>query len=339
MSASLSHTGMVQSFQIMVVRGVVNSDTAYLSNVRALPTGNDLEPSPGIRGFVSYPPALPCPTVPADVATYLADLSQDYHEQLNLVTAGALLGVPLPLLTILRGDDPQRPGKLFASIVTDERFDKTPSVRVGTSDHLETHGLNDRLPHKGRMGDLTLRRDSGNLLWAHHVFPRFGCHVNPFAAGGAGRVPEAFASALTGFNVVGTFGPLEDPDVDLAEVGKLVWMFPISVDGMKLRQTPTLELVDFSRMASLDNLLAVWDPLMTMVSSGLYKELRDQIASEFSPLVKDLIRWASYHHPLGDASKNIYKTIWRSESLIARDSKYLAPGDFPWAPPVTAWVD
>ena len=99
MSSVANYSALTQAFIPLVVRGIVNTDIASLSTVRALPAGADLLPvtapgSSGFRGFLKYPGAIVTPIVESDISTYLDDLPYKYHLSLNLIAAAALIGLP-----------------------------------------------------------------------------------------------------------------------------------------------------------------------------------------------------------------------------------------------------
>jgi len=208
MASSTEYSGMLQSLQLLVVRGVIDSDTAYLSNVRALPTPADSADTFGLKGNLQYPPAILVHHVEADITTYLADLAPKFHPSFNSVAAAALLGVSRPLLSALRGADTERQGKLHASIMTTDRLEATPGFRVGTSDHLETFGSHG-LPGYSHLQGLALGENTGRDLWYDLLFPQYDSHEVKTALDGP-LIAEAFSSCLTGMVLGGHFGPIED---------------------------------------------------------------------------------------------------------------------------------
>ena len=144
-ASSAMYAGTRQSLQLLVIRGIVDTETAYLNNIRALPTPADSADTFGLKGNLKYPPAILVHHIEADVTTYLTDLAPKFHPSFNSVAAAALLGVSHPILSVLRGADMERPGKFHTSVMTSDRLEATPGFRVGTPDHLETFG-NQGLP-------------------------------------------------------------------------------------------------------------------------------------------------------------------------------------------------
>ena len=158
---------------LLVIRRIVDTDTAYLSNIRALPTPEDSAGTYGTKGNLQYPPAILSTTSPAtSPPTYFSDLQPKFHPCFNSVAAAALIGVSRPLLSILRGLDMDRPGKLHASIMTSDHLGSTPGIRVGTFDHLETFG-NQGFPGFTNLKNFSLGEDTGRDLWLDSVLPQF----------------------------------------------------------------------------------------------------------------------------------------------------------------------
>ena len=104
------YAGTLQSLQLLVIRGIVDTEVAYLSNVRALPTPGDTASTYGTKGNLQYPPAILVHHVAGDITTYLTDLEPKFHPSFNSVAAAALVGVSRPLLSVLRGLDMDRQG-------------------------------------------------------------------------------------------------------------------------------------------------------------------------------------------------------------------------------------
>ena len=242
-ASSPEYAGTLQSLQLLVVRGIIDTETAYFSNIRALPTAGDTSGTYGRKGNLQYPPAVLVHHIEADVAMYLTDFSPKFHPSFNAVAAGALIGVSRPLLSILRGLDMDRPGKFHASIMTSDRLDSTPGFRVGTSDHLETFG-NQGFPGFTNLKNLSLSEDTGRDLWLDAVLPQFEAPQLKTVSE-CPRVIEAFSACLTGMVPGSHFGPLVSiPGViagwdtwglNAESTHKLSWLFPTSIpDGMKV---------------------------------------------------------------------------------------------------------
>ena len=328
MAASTEYSGMLQSLQLLVVRGVVDSDTAFLSNVRALPTPSDCADSFGDKGNLQFPPAILVHHIQSDVTTNLGDLAPKFHPSFNSVAAAALLGVSRPLLSALRGADMERPGKLQASIMTTDRLEATPGFRVGTSDHLETFGSHG-LPGYSHLQGLALNEDTGMNLWYDCVYPQFGGNEIKMAPEGR-SITEALSCCLTGFVPAGHFGPIGNAPPVLngwdswnltnLTTHRMTWTLPISTEKMQISH-PHLILIDFFRMKGNDLTftLAVWDEVFSMVTHPLAASILDGISAAFSPTVKDLVRWGSMNHPEGADKKALYQRVWRSKSLADKD--------------------
>ena len=104
-ASSPEYVGTLQSLQLLVVRGIVDTDTAYLSKTRAFPTPEDSASTYGTKGNLQYPPATLVHHVSGDITTYFSDLQPKFHPSFNSVAAAALIGVSRPLLSVLRGLD------------------------------------------------------------------------------------------------------------------------------------------------------------------------------------------------------------------------------------------
>ena len=315
------YAGTLQSLQLLVVRGIVDTEVAYLSNVRALPTPEDVADTYGTKGNLQYPPSILVHHVANDVTTYLTDLEPKFHPSFNSVAAAALIGVSRPLLSVFRGLDMERPGKLHASIMTSDRLKSTPGLRVGTSDHLETFGTQG-FPGYIHLKHLSLEEGTGGDLWREEVFPQFGdlatrdlamspeCH----------RVVEALSACITGMVPGGHFGALSQ-----GATHKLTWLFPTSVpESMKVHH-PSLTLIDFAKMkpADLSLLLSVWDDILHAVTHSSAADVLDSLSGKFAPMVKDLVRWGAMGHPSGPGKSLTYERVWRSRSLSERDRFFL----------------
>ena len=324
------YAGSLQSIQLLVVRGIVDTDTAYLSNIRALPTPEDVADTYGTKGNLQYPPSILVHHVANDITMYLADLQQKYHPAFNSVTAAALIGVSRPLLSALRGLDMERPGKLHASIMTSDRLKSTPGFRVGTSDHLETFGTQG-FPGYTHLKDFALDEGSGRDLWREAVLPQFATH-DPAAHPDCPRVIDAFSACVTGMVPGGHFGSLVAipgviagwGDLNAETTHKLTWLFPTSTpDPMKIHH-PSLTLTDFSKKPEdLSLLLAVWGDIMNSVTHPLAVDVLNNLSGNFAPMVKDLVRWGAMSHPSGSAKSLTYSRVWRSTALADRDRFFL----------------
>jgi hypothetical protein len=328
MASSDMHAGLLQSLQLLVVRGIVNSDMAFLSNIRALPTPSDTAGTFGPRGTLQYPPAILAHHIHADVLMYLGDLAPAFHPSFNAIAAAALLGVARPLLSVLRGPDMERPGKLHASVLTTSRLEETPGFRVGTSDHLETYG-NEGLHGFPALQSLALGEHTGKDLWLETILRQYGPQdllVSPDAP----RIVEALSACLTGMVPQGHFGPLMDAPpliygwdtwaLNSETTHKLSWTLPVSVpDSVPIPNTH-LTLVDFGQMRTRDLrfMLSVWDDVFKVVTDPLAAPVLNAISSHFSPTVKDLIRWGALHH-LSVSMRPTYARVWLSADLHQRD--------------------
>ena len=314
------YAGTLQSIQLLVVRGIVDTDTAYLSNIRALPTPEDVADTYGTKGNLQYPPSILVHHVANDVTTYLTDLEPKFHPSFNSVAAAALIGVSRPLLSVLRGLDVERPGKLHASIMTSDRLQSTPGLRVGTSDHLETLGTQG-LPGYIHLKHLSLEERTGSSLWREGVFPQLGDLATRDLAMDpeCDKVTDALAACLTGMVPTNHFGALGQ-----GATHKLAWLFPTSIpDSMKVHH-PSLTLIDFAKMdpADLSLLLSVWDDVFHTVTHSSSADVLDSLSGQFAPMVKGLVRWGAMGHPSGP-KKSLYERVWRSRSLSERDRFFL----------------
>lgn len=321
--AATHYEGLTNALIPLVIRGLVNTDTAFLSTIRALPASSDLLPetspgSSGLRGFLKYPAAIVTPVVESDISTYLDDLPIKFHGALNLITAAALIGFPKQVLAVLRGPDPQREGRLFASIITDERFGATTGIRVGTHHHLETFSV-EGFPDSSDLLNMALLDVSGTHFWKSKVLPV----LFPTAAALSDEKVAALGTCLTGFTVT--------------DSGRLEWLFPVTTDDLMINRTPTLRILDFGATRpkkwtpkDLDKLLKKFDNIMDLVTAGDMTTILDRLSSDFAPLVKDLVRWASHSHPdLG--RRDVYIRVWASNSFRAKDAYYGALStDFPF---------
>ena len=329
MASSDAYSGMLQSLQLLVVRGIVNSDTAYLSNVRVLPTPSDTAGTCGPKGTLQYPPAILVHHVSADISLYLSDLAPKFHASFNAVAAAALLGVSRPLLSALRGADIERPGKLHASIMTSDRLENTPGFRVGTSDHLETFG-SQGLPGYSSLQAMTLGEDTGRDLWFGTILLQHNS-ADVLTSPDGGRIVEALAACLTGMVPGGHFGPLIDVpplifgwdswNLDAETTHKLAWTLPTSVPDSVPIPNSNLTVVDFSRMKHRDLrfMLAVWDDVLEVATHPSAVSTLNAISAHFCPTVKDLVRWGALHHPGGPSKRVAYSRVWLSHSFADKD--------------------
>ena len=78
-ASSPEYAGTFQSLQLLVVRGVIDTDTAYLSNIRALPIPRDSASTYGTKGNLQYTPAILVHHVFGDITTYFSDLPPKFH--------------------------------------------------------------------------------------------------------------------------------------------------------------------------------------------------------------------------------------------------------------------
>ena len=332
-ASSPEYAGTLQSIQLLVVRGIVDTETSYLSNIRALPTPEDSASTYGTKGNLQYPPAILVHHVSGDITTYFSDLQPKFHPSFNSVAAAALIGVSQPLLSVLRGLDMDRPGKLHASIMTSDRLGATPGFRVGTSDHLETFG-NQGFPGFTNLKDFSLGEDTGRDLWLDAVLPQFEAPQLKTVSE-CPRVIEAFSACLTGMVPGGHFGPLVAiPGIisgwdmwgfDAESTHKLSWLFPTPIpDSMKMPH-PNLALLDFSKMKEWDIafMLAVWDPILEMVTHPLAADVLNKLSANFAPMVQDLVRWGAMSHPSGSSKTHVYSRVWRSTSMAEKDRFFL----------------
>ena len=114
-----------------------------------------------------------------------------------------------------------------------------------------------------------------------------------------------------GMVLAGHFGPLEslpplingwNPwDLNSATTHKMTWVLPTSIpDSMEIPH-PNFTLVDFSQMAERDRsiMLAVWDPILELITHPYASNLLNSLSACFSPTVKDLIRRGAMSHPSG----------------------------------------
>ena len=330
------YAGTLQSIQLLVVRGIVDTETAYLSNIRAFPTPEDSAGTYGTKGNLQYPPAILVHHVSGDITTYFSDLQPKFHPSFNSVTAAALIGVSRPLLSVLRGLDMDRPGKLHASIMTSDRLKSTPGLRVGTSDHLETFGTQG-LPGYIHLKHLALDEGSGRDLWREAVLPQFATH-DLAAHPDCPRVIDAFSACITGMVPGGHFGSLVAipgviggwGDLNRESTHKLTWLFPTSIpDSMKIHH-PSLTLTDFSKKPEdLSLLLAVWGDIMNSVTHPLAVDVLNNLSGNFAPMVKDLVRWGAMSHPSGSSKSHVYQRVWRSTSMAEKDRFYLRGRSLP----------
>ena len=249
------------------------------------------------------------------------------------MATGALIGVSRPLLSVLRGLDMDRPGKLHASIMTSDRLNATPGFRVGTSDHLETFG-NQGFPGFANLKDLSLGENTGRDLWFDSVLPQFDAPQLRTIPEGL-HIIEAFSSCLTGMVLGGHFGPLisihgviawwDTWGFNAESTHKISWLFPTSIpDSMKMPH-PNFALIDFSRMNERDLafMLAVWDPILETVTHPLAADVLNKLSANFAPMVKDLVRWGAMSHPSGSSKAHVYQRVWRSTSMAERDRFFL----------------
>ena len=112
---------------------------------------------------------------------------------------------------------------------------------------------------------------------------------------------------------------------------KMTWVFPTSIpDSMKIPH-PHLAPVDFSKMKERDLsfMLAAWDPILEMVTHPLAADVLNKISSNFSPMVKDLVRWGAMSHPSGSSKSHVYQRVWRSTSKAEKDRFYLCGRPLP----------
>ena len=70
-ASSAMYAGTPQSLQLLVIRGIVGTETAYLSNIRALPTPADSADTFGLKGNLQHPPAILVHHIEADATTYV----------------------------------------------------------------------------------------------------------------------------------------------------------------------------------------------------------------------------------------------------------------------------
>ena len=324
------YAGTLQSIQLLVVRGIVDTETAYLSNIRALPTPEDVADTYGTKGNLQYPPSILVHHVAGDVTTYLTDLQPKFHPSFNSVAAAALIGVSRPLLSVLRGLDMERPGKLHASIMTSDRLKSTPGLRVGTSDHLETFGTQG-FPGYIHLKHLSLEEGTGRDLWREAVLPQFGdcthLAMTPSALGSSRPSRRASRGWCRGVTSV----PRRHPrghrgggtsigDHSQAHVA-LPHLHP------RLHEDPPPQphahrlLQDEAR-----------GPLPPPRGLGRHPsrgdsppaaDVLDSLSGKFAPMVKDLVRWGAMGHPSGSAKSLTYQRVWRSRSLSERDRFFL----------------
>ena len=259
-ASSPEYAGTLQSIQLLVVRGIVDTEMAYLSDIRAFPTPEDSASTYGTKGNLQYPPAILVHHVSGDVTTYFSDFPPKFHPSFTLVAAAALIGVSRPLLSVFRGLDMERPGKLHASVMTSDRLDATPGFRVGTSDHFESFG-NQGFPGFTSLKDFSLGENTGRDLWFDSVLLRFDAPQLRTLLEGP-HIIEAFSSCLTGMVLGGHFGPLMSiPGIisgwdswgfNSESTHKVSWVFPTSIlDSMKISH-PHFALIDFSKMTEWD---------------------------------------------------------------------------------------
>ena len=331
--SSPEYAGTLQSLQLLVIRGIVDTATAYLSNIRALPTPGDSASTCGTKGTLQYPPAILVHHVSGDITTYFSDLAPKFHPSFNSVAAAALMGVSRPLLSVLRGLDMERPGMFHASIMTSDRLDATPGFRMGTSDHLESFG-GQGIPGFNNLKEFPLGEDTGRDLWFDSVFPQFDAPQVRTILDGP-RIIEALSSCLTGMVLGGHFGPLMSMPPVINGWGswgltsesthRVTWVFPTSTpDSMKIPH-PHFALVDFSRMKvrDLSFMLAVWGPILEMVTHPHAADVLSKLSSSFAPTVKDFIRW-------GDVSPLRLLQVPHLPACLALD---LDGGEGPLLPP------
>ena len=317
-ASSPEYAGTLQSLQLLVIRGIVDTDTAYLSNIRALPTPEDSASTYGTKGNLQYPPAIlahwsttsPATSPPTSPTSRPSSTPPSTRWQRQPSSAWLLLSV-------LRGLDMERPSKLHASAMTSDRLEATPGFRVGTSDHLESFG-NQGFPGFTKLKDLG--EDTGRDLWFDSVLPQFDAPQVRTILDGP-RIIEALSSCLTGMVLGGHFGPLMsmppvingwDPWGFTSEsTHRVMWVFPASIpDSMKIHH-PHLALIDFSKMKGRDLsfMLAIWDPIFEMVTHPLAADVLNKISSSFAPMVKDLIRCGAMSHPSGSSKSHIYQRV------------------------------
>ena len=225
---------------------------------------------------------------------------------------------------MLRGPDPQRDGRLYASIMSSERLQDTTGIRIGTHSHLETFSV-ENFPGSPDLYSMAIQADSGLKFWTQVVLPAIVPSMTD-------PVPEetivAFATCITGFSI---------SEADDTNRGRLAWLFPISVDDMMVNKTPTLRMLDFSAVRpkrwakkDLEVLLKRFDTIVSLVTSENASKILECLAGDFAPLVKDLVRWASHCHPT-DGLRGGYMKVWAADSFRSKDLLYGARvEDFPF---------